>query len=237
MRKIYLLIIFLISGIALNAQSFELQISDSQELVNNGDTIHVNGGADENPIASHFEIENISMGNITMQVSREDVALPEGMTTFFCVGTSCYLASTFISDEFVISAGETQIFDADLEPRGNTGDALIKYNLYTMPDSAEMLSFYVHFSVAPVGISENLLSEFMLYPNPVKGQLNVRYEGSADRNTRIEVYNALGKLMKARRVSPNTDYQINMDDFNTGLYMVKLVNAEGVLQTRKILKK
>lgn len=237
MRKIYLLIIFLISGIALNAQSFELQISDSEELVNNGDTIHVNGSADEFVIAGHFIIENVSSGDIDLQLTREDLALPEGMRTYFCIGTNCYPPNSMESNMITLTAAETIIFDADLEPQSNAGDAMIKYNLYTMPDSAEMLSFYVHFSVAPVGISENLLAEFMLYPNPVTDQLNVRYEGSADRNTRIEVYNALGKLMQVRRVSPNTDYQINMDDFNTGLYMVKLVNAEGVLQTRKILKK
>ncbi len=235
MRKIYLLIILLISVTTMFAQSFELQISDSQEPVNNGDTIHVDASADEYFIATHFDIENVAMGDVTMQLSRENLVLPEGMSAVFCVGTLCYQAS--VSEDFVISAGESQIFDADLEPGGVEGEALIKYDLYTSPDSAQMLTFYMHYTINPVGISENLLSEFMLYPNPVKDQLNVRYEGNTNRNTRIEIYNALGKLMQTRRVSPNTNYQINMNNLHSGLYMVKLVNAEGVLQTRKILKK
>ena len=109
--------------------------------------------------------------------------------------------------------------------------------LQTISENREMLSFYVHYSIAPTGVNESLLTQFMLYPNPVKNVLNVRFNGEADLNSRIEVYNTVGKLMKAQKIAVKNDYQVDMSNLTNGIYMVKLMNSEGVIQTRKVLKK
>lgn len=237
MRKIYLLFALLFSALIATTQPFEISIIETGSVINQDDTLHVVGSPDENVIIEHLLIENTSTSTITVQLRRQDYDVPAGMSPYFCIGDQCYPPQTVISGEFSLEPDETITFDAEIEPAGNTGDALIKYSLQTISENREMLSFYVHYSIAPTGVNESLLTQFMLYPNPVKNVLNVRFNGEADLNSRIEVYNTVGKLMKAQKIAVKNDYQVDMSNLTNGIYMVKLMNSEGVIQTRKVLKK
>ena len=73
------------------------------------------------------------------------------------------------------------------------------------------------------------------YPNPSKGQLFVNYKGYTE-GASIEVYNTIGQLMVRKKVESLTT-EINLNNFDNGIYIVKVLNHEGhVEQVTKLIK-
>lgn len=80
-----------------------------------------------------------------------------------------------------------------------------------------------------LSIAENTLNDGLkLYPNPSTGLISVE---SKSKITKVEVYNALGQLVKTEK---NTNH-INIQNHNDGLYLLMIHNDSGVI-TRKVIK-
>ncbi len=70
------------------------------------------------------------------------------------------------------------------------------------------------------------------FPNPVKNIWNV---SSIDEISQITIYNILGKNIKT--VSPHMNtYSLDMSQFNSGIYLMKIVSSKGETHTLKVLK-
>ena len=70
------------------------------------------------------------------------------------------------------------------------------------------------------------------FPNPVKNIWNV---SSIDEISQINIYNILGKNI--RTVSPHMNtYSLDMSQFNSGIYLMKIVSSKGETHTLKVLK-
>ena len=81
-----------------------------------------------------------------------------------------------------------------------------------------------------VAISENVVSEVSIYPNPATSVLNVDAAGYSQ----VEVINMLGQVVYSNSISNNA--QINVSDLNNGVYFVRLSGANGTT-TQKFIKK
>ena len=81
-----------------------------------------------------------------------------------------------------------------------------------------------------VAISENVVSEVSIYPNPATSVLNVNAAGY----NQVEIINMLGQVVYSNSISNNA--QINVSDLNNGVYFVRLSGANGTT-TQKFIKK
>lgn len=71
-----------------------------------------------------------------------------------------------------------------------------------------------------------------IYPNPATQVLNVAGNAIVE----ISIYSAIGKLV--RQIRPTTENtEINVSAFGRGIYMVKIVTADGQMTTRKVVLK
>ena len=77
---------------------------------------------------------------------------------------------------------------------------------------------------------EELNNSFVIYPNPVKDLVMIQ---GNDINS-VSVYNSVGVLVERIDVRSN-EVEINMNDYNTGIYFVQ-VNTENGTATRKVVK-
>lgn len=88
--------------------------------------------------------------------------------------------------------------------------------------------FYVKIYFSPAGIEENESQDIEIYPNPTKDVLTVK----ADKLSSVVVYNLIGQKVFSQTLDTN-ETTINMSDFGSGIYMVRIVaNDEEI--TRKI---
>jgi len=81
-----------------------------------------------------------------------------------------------------------------------------------------------------IGVEENTLSDFTVYPNPTTGILNIETETTI---TQIEIYNQLGQLV----LSNSNINTIDVSELSQGLYFCKIKDENGNTSTQKIIKK
>ena len=73
--------------------------------------------------------------------------------------------------------------------------------------------------------------EITIYPNPSNGIFNI----VTQENISIEVYDLIGKLITNQRMSTGTN-SFDISNFNAGVYLLKITNANGNSETHKLIK-
>ena len=75
-----------------------------------------------------------------------------------------------------------------------------------------------------------------IYPNPFENQLHIVLNNSVENTTLIDVYNAMGDMMKVEKVQSNHETILNFSGYNAGIYMIR-VSANGETKSYKLVKK
>ena len=84
--------------------------------------------------------------------------------------------------------------------------------------------------ISTVNVTEVKENNINIYPNPVKDAVKIQ----GNNINSISIYNCVGFLVEKIEVS-NNETEINMNDYNTGIYFVQ-VNSENGTTTRKVVK-
>ena len=83
-----------------------------------------------------------------------------------------------------------------------------------------------------VGIAESALTGVKVYPNPSEGVITVT--NAANTENTVKVFDMLGKEIFA--TSTSTDLTIDLTKNMTGVYLVKVSNANGSITERVVIK-
>ncbi|WP_133507570.1 alpha-amylase family glycosyl hydrolase [Flavobacterium chryseum] len=75
-------------------------------------------------------------------------------------------------------------------------------------------------------------SSVSLHPNPVSNYFTLNIA-----TTKVQVYAVSGQLVKSFIANGNSEFQFNVSDLKTGLYIVKALNADNETQVMKFIKK
>ncbi len=220
--------------VAVNAQSVDLQAygfvdnATDQNVIDelnlsltddlNPNAVVVNAGPDALPATDTIMITISYMGQPIMQM---------GGFSAIAVGSG------------IIFSGEDPILTADqMTEAGLEGSFELCYTFEihaapgsstTDPDMSNNQSC-ITINRGEVAISENVVSEVSIYPNPATSVLNV----SAAGYNQVEIINMLGQVVYSNSISNNA--QINVSDLNDGVYFVRLSGANGTT-TQKFIKK
>jgi hypothetical protein len=93
-----------------------------------------------------------------------------------------------------------------------------------------------------VGMEENIsaVSHFDLFPNPAAGEMNISFLLNDRRDVNVVMYDMQGRMVKKVNAgvqpSGKVTIKMNVDDLQTGLYMVK-VDAGGDVMVKKVTVK
>lgn len=77
-------------------------------------------------------------------------------------------------------------------------------------------------------------SNFKLYPNPTNSILNIEMQ-NANSNGTLEVYDMLGKQIFKQSITSNNVPQIDVANWNSGLYLIK-ISLEDSVETKRFVK-
>ncbi len=75
------------------------------------------------------------------------------------------------------------------------------------------------------------LTRVTIYPNPSTGIFNI----VSQQNVSVEIYDLLGKLVYNQSLVSGTN-NIDISNFNAGVYLLKVTDANGNLETHKLIK-
>ncbi|MCZ4319700.1 T9SS type A sorting domain-containing protein [Aequorivita viscosa] len=81
-----------------------------------------------------------------------------------------------------------------------------------------------------LGISENEVSNYQVYPNPTNGLLYIK---SKQPISQVSVFNILGQLVE----TTSKNNQVDLSKTKSGVYLLQVESDKGDLQTFKIVKK
>jgi len=84
-------------------------------------------------------------------------------------------------------------------------------------------------NLRPLGIPEDKLAEFSVYPNPTTNFITIRSENNI---TKVEICNQLGQII----FSKSHENEIDISSLQNGIYFVKITDGYGYLGNKKILK-
>ncbi|MBR1990993.1 MAG: T9SS type A sorting domain-containing protein [Bacteroidales bacterium] len=234
MKKLFTILVAMCAMVAVNAQSVDLQAygfvdnATDQNVIDelnlsltddlNPNAVVVNAGPDALPATDTIMITISYMGQPIMQM---------GGFSAIAVGSG------------IIFSGEDPILTADqMTEAGLEGSFELCYTFEihaapgsstTDPDMSNNQSC-ITINRGEVAISENVVSEVSIYPNPATSVLNV----SAAGYNQVEIINMLGQVVYSNSISNNA--QINVSDLNDGVYFVRLSGANGTT-TQKFIKK
>lgn len=234
MKKLFTILVAMCAMVAVNAQSVDLQAygfvdnATDQNVIDelnlsltddlNPNAVVVNAGPDALPATDTIMITISYMGQPIMQM---------GGFSAIAVGSG------------IIFSGEDPILTADqMTEAGLEGSFELCYTFEihaapgsstTDPDMSNNQSC-ITINRGEVAISENVVSEVSIYPNPATSVLNV----SAAGYNQVEIINMLGQVVYSYSISNNA--QINVSDLNDGVYFVRLSGANGTT-TQKFIKK
>jgi hypothetical protein len=76
-------------------------------------------------------------------------------------------------------------------------------------------------STSILGVDDNAISNFSLYPNPVKDVLNIKANNN-QRPDNYAIYSVLGQVIKQNEINNTQDLTISTSALSTGLYFIKL---------------
>ena len=227
MKQFYLFVLLTVMTSITFAQSIQVSYEDS--VIANGDTISVNGVPSAVKTVD-FHVKNISSGSINVRVVKDELSLPTGMTYFFCFDV-CYNPSQTTSSAVAIDANTTYYspLECELLPDGNSGDALVKMTVKNDADDNDAVVFYVSYHMDATGIVSNN-SVFSVYPNPAHDFLSVDTKNIT--HASYEIFNELGSLVYSGIVSQQS---IDVSNLDKGLYLVRVMNNNTVLGTRRVI--
>lgn len=234
MKKLFTILVAMCAMVAVNAQSVDLQAygfvdnATDQNVIDelnlsltddlNPNAVVVNAGPDALPATDTIMITISYMGQPIMQM---------GGFSAIAVGSG------------IIFSGEDPILTADeMTQYGLEGSFELCYTFEihagpgsstTDPDMSNNQAC-ITINRGEVAISENVVSEVSIYPNPATSVLNVNAAGYSQ----VEVINMLGQVVYSNSISNNA--QINVSDLNNGVYFVRLSGANGTT-TQKFIKK
>ena len=87
--------------------------------------------------------------------------------------------------------------------------------------------FYLHVYYSPTDVEETVNNSMNLFPNPADHSLRIEAEGM----TRVLVYNQLGQLVFQSECDDNM-MNVNVSEWCEGIYLVKVVTADGQISRR-----
>lgn len=180
----------------------------------------------------------LSQKGFTFSVDNEVIILPSQSTehTFtLYAGTSWSLLNNPCSSwlEFSALSGE-ETTDITITAQENTGDSRTCYLTYV---SAGKMLFVDVKQQSPLGINSDieLSQNISIYPNPVTHSLHVINQHTSLSVKNFALYDMLGREMISES-SARDEFTIDMKQYSSGIYLLKIFFDDHVIGTYKVVK-
>lgn len=84
----------------------------------------------------------------------------------------------------------------------------------------------------PSGITERSDGEVRIYPNPAESVLNIVSQQAMEE---VRLYDMQGRMVRSLMISHQRSFELDVSELNTGLYMLEVLDTEGIRSVRKVM--
>ena len=131
---------------------------------------------------------------------------------------------------FSFASGRTSFGPTtDPHPYLTDGTPEVSFEITDIQENGDYLTFHVHF--LQNAVEDVVTNSFSVYPNPAVHQVNV----SGENMQSVELYNALGQLVRIEHPATSTFCTVPLDNLSSGIYMLKIISNDGTASVRKFI--
>jgi hypothetical protein len=155
-------------------------------------------------------------------------------TVFSQAGTALATIQTPVTAAFVPNATQWKTVNVALSSYSNAPQVLVKF-VATSDYGNNMYVDNINLSQAvttSIKANTNNNVSFDVYPNPTRGETNVKIDAVVAGNANVIVMNTLGQIVYSKQVELTVgvnEFQIDANDFASGLYNVMVESNNGSL--------
>lgn len=255
--KTLLLSIFLTTGLILGAQGLEIYDSINQMIVTNqtvvvqgnpGETGAINSSAD---IHADLVLINNTGTSREFKVERVEVVPHAGTKNYICwvicepnpYTTGDYQSRTSQLSSTVADGDTSTLLNAHYMIEGEDGCSLFKYRIFDVNDPNTYAEVFVRFEhtsgdCSTLSLEESSLNNNVeMYPNPASQNVKFQFENN-NTITSLVFVDMLGKTVKTvNATNVNGEMGIDISNLNQGLYFVKVMSDQKVINSKKLMVK
>lgn len=78
--------------------------------------------------------------------------------------------------------------------------------------------------VETLSIDEQSISSFSIFPNPANDVVNIKLKNASNGSFKVEVFDVQGKRILSQETTDAIQIELNVSEFESGLYFIKLAN-------------
>ena len=237
MKKALLFISLFATAIALRAQ---IDVLYQGNVVNDTIVVYEQSPNEESNI--YFDCKNNGNAVVTAQITATTIYGTEDIHVMsICVPGSCVPGT--VSGKFnMLPNGEAE-WHAWIEINEGLANGTTTLFSFTIQDTLNADNNKTVFVKYIIG--ENSLNELAkndvsidLYPNPARNVVSVDYSLSGGMQSKIEIRNMLGSIVKEINIADNQGTQrINVSEMPNGVYLCSVVCNGKVYKTKKMVVK
>lgn len=233
--KIKLLLVILSISAWASAQSLSIASVDSSKCTGNALTSH--------DLESHIIIHNNTTKSIDVKVKRIDKnynALTDSNAICWVI---CFLPDVSQSPQSITLAGgaNTSMTDfvghvyPDRDDVSRSG--AITYVFFNANDPNDSVAHTINYSVVgTIGLEEEILRNFKVFPNPATNQLNIKFDGINNSESTFELSNMVGTRVYSKKLSNSSgNFSLDISRLPRGVYFYTLKSSGKVLTTKKLI--
>jgi len=115
-------------------------------------------------------------------------------------------------------------------------DGIVTLGGNVFNNKIQMVKLYPNGLGQPTSTEDITLSktDFHIFPNPVSNLLTIKFPEAT--TGQVQLINAQGQIMTTENISFVQMYQINLQSYPTGFYVVKVMTKQGIINSRTIIK-
>mgnify|MGYP006428250129 CR=1 FL=1 len=116
-----------------------------------------------------------------------------------------------------------------------SGENVVSFSVDpNVPNSVASDRFEIKFDKTTLGTDDFDQAGITMYPNPVQDKVSVNLSQFNEEAKQLSVYDVTGKLINNYTIDNQDNYEINMSNYASGLYIVKIETASGQWQHKLI---
>ena len=231
MKKLYILLVGLITSIGVSAQNFVYSNGMDQEFESTTLTTAV----------LDIYMETPSPQDITFRWEVITNTLLPGWDYSLCDYNNCYVGIPNYGTMTAISMAEMGsgiqgFLKLNLDPGTDYGVGFVNFKVWDLafPDQVDTVSFLLSYTDPAAGINDNDDLLVAVYPNPVSDVLNIK--NSSNDVISYEIFNILGEVVYSSTVSVDNTAKVDVSDYETGVYFVSYFSGD-IRKTEKLVIK
>lgn len=86
---------------------------------------------------------------------------------------------------------------------------------------------------------ENIVdvNNIQVYPNPFEDLIQIRFNSFNSDKVQVELYNSVGRLVRSNVIQEANEYQLNLDNIESGIYLLRISDSKGNMEVVKLVRK